>query len=598
MRLSRWRRAARALSLMLLTGAALSCDRSPTANGDLGDRSAARPLLPTAPSQSYTAVGTYSVGGVNPSGSTTDRTSPGPTLPNKQLLYRVTAAGNVSVTRTSYWNNGPTTPAVGSYGPSGYANSSPTGQTCYAFMSVGSTSTYGGETWYAPSCLGGSGTPSSHVYLAGSTTINRASSTGGGQWDCYAPSLGYGPCFSWTDDGQTVTIDRVEAGLDVVAAPSTVSYADTVTVTASISPGGPFDGREIPWTIDSTRWAPVFGSQASPCAWNNFVPTNTGPSRTCRKPFTRSGTLTVFATVNGTAQSKAVSITITPPTLKVVASANMLPAPAPVTFTATVTPSQPNWKPSSWTWRPEQGTGGISSDCNWFDNPCTRTISKTGWMKAVGVVGEYTLTDSVRVSLDCTTGDSVLDNPAFRNELTQAWLTSQMNPRTEGGFAAFDSSGTLVFRTTPFNAATDTGCRMGNDPVTPYPGSKRYQVHIHPWRLGDITNCPSSPGTVIVYGYGECGFSEGDWEVANRLDFPGVMMDADSIYVMDRAPTLSDFVSDSTSRTIYRIVDCASKRRSYPRACATGTIALSPILLPERRNLLLAERSSRGVVWA
>lgn len=135
-------------------GVLASCERGPTAADVQPDHRRPGAIAPSSPSLAYTPIGTFSVGGVNASGSTTDRSTPGPTLPNKRLLYRVTATGTVTVSRTAYWNNGPTTPGEGAYGPSGYAGSGPMGTTCHAFLYVGSTSTYGGEIWYAPSCLG------------------------------------------------------------------------------------------------------------------------------------------------------------------------------------------------------------------------------------------------------------------------------------------------------------------------------------------------------------------------------------------------------------------------------------------------------------
>ena len=89
-----------------------SCEHAPTDGGNVQEERRSPRVLPSSPSPAYTSIGTYSVGGVNASGSTTDKTSPGPTLPNKKLLYRVTASGTVTATRTPFWNNGPTTPAL------------------------------------------------------------------------------------------------------------------------------------------------------------------------------------------------------------------------------------------------------------------------------------------------------------------------------------------------------------------------------------------------------------------------------------------------------------------------------------------------------
>jgi hypothetical protein len=372
---------------------------------------------------------------VNASGSTTDRSAPGPTLPSKRLLYRVTASGTVTASRTAFWHNGPTTPAEGAYGPSGYANGSPTGTACYAFMYVGSTSTFGGETWYAPSCVGGvpplPNSASSHVYLAGATSINRASSTGGGQWDCSAPILGYGPCFQWADDGQVVTIERVEASFSLTASPTFANYNDVIAVTASISPSGPLDGREIPWTIDSTRWTPAFGQQQNPCSWADFLPQNSGPTRTCQKAFKRGGTLSVWATVNGQAQFGSVTVVIPRSRVTLTAVPGTLTPNSAATFTASVAPSGPPWSIGSWRWQPDsgavgQGIGG--GGCGWLENPCTKPITRSGTMTVFVSIDGVADSASARVNcLPCITGDSLLDDARIRRLLSRVLAGSNPN---------------------------------------------------------------------------------------------------------------------------------------------------------------------------
>lgn len=378
------------------------------------------------------------------------------------------------------------------------------GTTCYAFLYVGSTSTYGGEIWYAPSCLGGTpplpNSASGHVYLAGATSINRFASSGGGQWDCSAPALGYGPCFSWADDGQTVNIERVEPTLDLVATPASVNYGDTVTVTASISPGGPFDGRDVPWTIDSTSWAPAFGTQSSPCAWSHFVPNNVGPTRTCRKTFTRSGTLKVFATINGSPQSESVAIIVLPPTLGVSATPGTSLGPVSVTFTASITPTPAiTWYPA-WVWRnADGGTDGLSAICQWNNNPCTRTVSTSGWMKVSTTYDGYALVDSARVDiLPCpTTDDSVLDNDGVRrqlmDQLKNGWIDSTADKRRErGGFIFRNPNGSYtVYNTT----ISSDGCNVSAGYPTNAPGIAVGRWHLHVTRYGEmIYDCNPEPG--------------------------------------------------------------------------------------------------------
>ncbi|MBV6505390.1 MAG: hypothetical protein ILNGONEN_00949 [Syntrophorhabdaceae bacterium] len=419
----------------VMLGTLSGCEPGPTETSRWSADRRPSAVAPSSPSLAYATIGTYSIGGVNASGSTTDRSTQGPTLPNKKLLYRVTASGTVTATRTAYWNNGPTTPAEGAYGPSGYANGSPTGTACYAFIYIGSTSTFGGETWYAPSCLGGASplpnSASGHVYLAGATTINRASSTGGGQWDCSAPTIGYGPCFHWADDGQFVTIERVEAAFSLTASPTFANYNDVIAVTASISPSGPLDGREIPWTIDSTKWVPAFGQQQNPCSWADFLPQNSGPTRTCQKAFKRGGTLSVWATVNGQAQFGSVTIVIPRSRVSVTAVPSALTPNNSATFTASVAPTGPPWSISSWRWQPDsgslgQGIGG--GGCGWNKNPCTKPITRSGTMTVLVSIDGVPDSASVRVNcLPCVTGDSLLDDARLRRLLSSVLAASNPN---------------------------------------------------------------------------------------------------------------------------------------------------------------------------
>jgi hypothetical protein len=194
-----------------------------------------------------------------------------------------------------------------------------------------------------------------------------------------------------------VTITPVTVDYNVTVNPATLNYNDTVTVTATVSPSQ-VNGVNVPWGIDSITWAPAFGTQANPCAWNNWVTPNPGTT-TCRRPFTRSGTLTVFATVQGTHTTNALTLTVTPPTLKVTGAPASIVGPQSVTFTPAVTPSTVAWTPY-WYWTPDVGTAprGIDTYCNAGEKPCTRTISASGWMKVSATIGEYALADSAHVT--------------------------------------------------------------------------------------------------------------------------------------------------------------------------------------------------------
>ncbi|HLB37346.1 MAG TPA: hypothetical protein VJL31_12305, partial [Gemmatimonadales bacterium] len=239
-----------------------------------------------------------------------------------------------------------------------------------------------------------------------------------------------GPC-RYYEGLKEITIEPVEAEFTVTAEPATVNYKDSVTITAAVSPYQ-VDGVGLPWKIDSLKWVPAFGTQSSPCPHQGyFVPTTgASPTRTCRKPFTRSGTMTLFATVNGVPVQEAVAITVTPPELTVTATPASIAGPDSVTFTASVTPSNITWNlsGSGWTWRPDSGTGGLSYFCPWYEKTCRRVCSKSGWMKATATIGEYALVDSAHVSVvPCLTNDSILDDSRIRRKLKEAWEASNPN---------------------------------------------------------------------------------------------------------------------------------------------------------------------------
>lgn len=497
----------------------------PTAEGSLR-RS---PVHPAAPVAYYESVGSVLLGGVGSNGFNTSKSASGPTLPNSRLLYRVTASGTVTAARSPFRNNGPT-------GPS-----------CYAAVYVGSTPSYGGETWYAPPCTGSPPlSASGHVYMAGPTTVNRGPSSGASQWDCYTPSLGYGGCFLWTDDGQSIEIERVVATLSVSAAPSSVNFNELVNITAGISPGT-LDGKDVPWTIDSTRWAPASGSQASPCWWSDCTPSNT-PERTCRKKFTRSGAFTIFATVNGARQSQSVAIEFTPPRLTVTAMPSTLPSPGAVTFAATITPgASPQWFPAwTWSWRPDAGSGGICSNCNWNENPCTRTVSKSGWMRCSVTMEGYTLIDSARVYVTaCPTGDSLMDSWEVRKAMADAMTASNANHPDElqrleqGGYMVRDRVTGQRFVITLTAGASNCGIVQVLPPaidLTKYRNEGSFHTHPYDAVLEPITRC-RNPLTGVVE------------ERAGAFSMPGAseddqvaLADLNAWLIANNQPPISEYV--------------------------------------------------------
>jgi len=422
----------RALSPILIVHALLSCGEPLTVQRPQ-QAERLEPIAAPKPTASvtYESMGTYGLGVTtqyNPAKSVAGPTTPG----NKKRLVRITASGRMFTMRSIYWTNDPAKqiPTPDSYGPSGFANLS----NCYINLFVSSTAFYGGETWYAPSCTGGSASDTlvqGYAILAGASTINRAAGFLTGSTDCYNPQHGYGPCNTYADSGQAVTIERVIPDFTVSFSPDTANWNDTVTVSVSVSPDT-LGTKEVPWTVDSTRWVPAFGSQTSPCAWNNFVPNNSGNPRVCRKPFTRSGTLTVFATVNGDPRSQAVPIAVRRPQLSLTAVPNQILAGDSVVFTASVSPTAAPWNIQSWEWTPNSGSGGLSQACAWNNNPCRRTVSKSGTMKVRATVDSKL--DSATAAVTVVVPELLLrpaeDDPTYGD--TIVW-TAEANPPVVNG---------------------------------------------------------------------------------------------------------------------------------------------------------------------
>lgn len=290
----------------------------------------------------------------------------------KTTLVRVTASGSLTTRLTPYNNGAPGTPpspgAPRTFGPGGYYWGSPSYWGCGNAIRVA----YNGGEVFQPSCASDGSTDtlanrSGHIYVQGLGSAIRtapAPATGGSN-DCSyydgGSFSGWGPCFYYSTSGQSVAIERVVATLDLVATPDTPDYQDSVSFIATVSPGSA-EGRDVPWTVDSVQWVAADGSYSGwsqPCAWNHFQPVNSGSTRTCRNVVTRSGTLTLFATVNGETQSSAATITVRRPKLIVTPEQTTVLVGENLTHTATVVPpTKANGQPSSWQvtgWRFQQG---------------------------------------------------------------------------------------------------------------------------------------------------------------------------------------------------------------------------------------------------
>ena len=302
-------------------------------------------------------------------------------------LVRVTLTGSVS-TKLTPFNNGagggvPGAPRT--FGPAGYYWGTPVYWGCGAQLRVN----YNGGESYWPTCATDQSTDGSNALTAhllvqglGSATRTTAAPGTSGANDCsyYAPNFfsGWGACYYYSTTGQTVEIEKVRADFDLVATPDMVDYQDTVSFVASISPGS-VGGRDVPWGPDSVRWEPEDGSYSGwsqPCAWNSFVPVNSGAVRTCRGAMTRSGTLTVFVRVNGEPQSRSVYVVVRRPKLMISPTYSTVLVGGSLSHTASVIPAtKANGQPvssqiTSWYFRQTkppfwsgQGCGAVTQ-CN------------------------------------------------------------------------------------------------------------------------------------------------------------------------------------------------------------------------------------------
>lgn len=154
-------------------------------------------------------------------------------------LIRVTVTGSINTTLTPFnegaANQPPAPGAPRTFGPGGYYWGSPSYWECGAQVRVW----YSTESFW-PACASDrstdtAGTAIGHIYAQGTGSASRTGAAPGtsGANDCwyYAPNYysGKGACFYYASSGQTVSIERVVATLDLTGTPSEVDYQDTVS---------------------------------------------------------------------------------------------------------------------------------------------------------------------------------------------------------------------------------------------------------------------------------------------------------------------------------------------------------------------------------
>lgn len=222
------------------------------------------------------------------------------------------------------------------------------------------------------------------------------------------------------------------------------------------------------------------------------------------------------ATVGAYSLTDSVHVTVSPPTFDVTAAPASIAGPQSVTFTATLTPAPPNgWSLSGyWTRRPDSGTGGISAGCPSYENPCTRTISKSGWMKATCTIGEYTLVDSAHVRIiPCPTNRNPLDDPAVRQALKNAY--SQSVATNQEHVVAVFHNPSFGYYTQPVPTSYASQCKASFTPPNPngFSGDDLVAIaHAHPHKPGTNQWCPEF-GNYIA----DQGGSKDDWKSFNHL---------------------------------------------------------------------------------
>ena len=289
------------------------------------------------------------------------------------------------------------------------------------------------------------------------------------------------------------------------------------------------------------KWAPASGTQPSPCTASTFQPySGDPPTRTCRKPFTRSGTLTVYATVNGDVKQKSVAIEVTP-RLTLTATPQAVQPGGSVTFSYTVTGTGGAWVGNpTWVWQPDSGQGGLSSPC-YSQNPCTRALTKSGTMTVTVVVypgdnSQDALTASVHVSVPpCQTGNPMIDSPEVQPGLNDLFASSLTDGVERGAWLMQRSDGSYYLEPFPLEWPADA---CGIDPPlgTLPPGGAVSWVHTHPWGKGDqMTQCPGLVfgGVEIPFNYTNNSSREDDQ--ATEVWGPGWLIDKNLMRKFDGA---------------------------------------------------------------
>jgi plastocyanin len=289
------------------------------------------------------------------------------------------------------------------------------------------------------------------------------------------------------------------------AAPTTVWSGDSVTFT----PRTP-DGTAL--TVQRWEWKPdTVPGRTTACA---------NGDATCRRPVFESGTMYVIAAVGSpsTVERGHIHVQARPDSLKMTADPAKIIKGETVTFTVSAKSGR-NVVVQAWSWSP----AGTAVACETADPVCEAVVNGTGTMGALATVGgtQYSASAAVTAdTLDCPTGDALLDDPAVRRGLMKAFGDSyaddpnHANRREQVG-AVMEYSGKLAALSLPMTQPS-TACRSWWQlPDTAAGGRLRSFFHTHPAAVNDSLACPNFPGG---WGNVAAGGSPEDWKTLKRVN--------------------------------------------------------------------------------
>jgi len=137
-------------------------------------------------------------------------------------------------------------------------------------------------------------------------------------------------------------------------------------------------------------------------------------------------------------------------------------------------------------------------------------------------------------TVDCPTGDSVLDIPAIRDSLRALWQranyavdTPQVDRKETGGFIVLDVGGNYTFQA--FQGGVSSPCGLDFPPDYAPPAGAIAFVHTHQWRLNELqTSCAGITfnGVLVHVNYGGHASEDDEIIARDKWHIPGYILDA------------------------------------------------------------------------